>query len=484
MNPLASPQGRRPSLLGRMLKGFAAVLLLAWSLLIAREVYDVKVSQQRYAKADNEHLARGVLLLIEPLKDLPPQRLAEALAAHERLRHDFWQAKGYNAPWALMQIWLDGRQVHADTPALRSARPAELTPPPALPEDRDWNQVQVGSADGRLLIRRWQEVPGYWHFSNTGMAYYARPLLMSLPLLLLPAWLILRRGLRPLRQIGHQIEHRDARDLTPLPDTPYAELAPVVDAVNRLMARLSQRLNWEREFLVDAAHELKTPLAVIEANAYRLQCAAPQPAAALAREGLHEGVQRITHTVHQLLSLMRSGADAAAASEAQSRRDFAALLRDRLALLAPLAHRRGVELELQGPEQAGLKLDREGMASLLDNLIDNAIKYAATQVLVRLEGSEAAGWRLSVCDDGPGIPPQLHAKVFERFYRLPGQEQPGSGLGLAIVEQVAARHHATIALGTGLDGRGLGVTLVFAPDPGSAQLQHQAGLARQPVALA
>ena len=460
------------SLLGRMLKGFAALLLLAWSLLIAREVYDVKLAQQRYARAENEQLARGLLLLLDALKDQPPARLAQALADQEQLRQDYWRAKGYEAPWSLMQIWLDGRPLQ--------------TAPPELPDAREWNQVRLASADGRLTIRRWQEVPGYWHFSNTGLAYYTRPLLLCLPLLLLPAWLVLRRGLRPLHQIGQQIEGRDARDLRPLPDTPYRELAPVVEAVNRLMARLSQRLGREREFLVDAAHELKTPLAVIEANADRLLRAAPQAAAASAREGLHEGVQRIAHTVHQLLSLMRSDAESATHGEDQSRRDLAALLGDRLALLAPLAHRRGIELELQAPDQAWLPLAREGMATLLDNLIDNAIKYAASQVLVRLEGSETAGWRLVVSDDGPGIPPELHAKVFERFYRQPGQDQPGSGLGLAIVEQVALRHQARIRLGPGLRGQGLALSLSFAPAVGrsSAQLQHQAVPVGEPQALA
>jgi two-component system sensor histidine kinase QseC len=476
-----SARPRRRSLLGRMLKGFAAALLLAWSVLIVREVYDVRLTQQRYAMADNESRARHLLLLIEPLKDLPPQRLAAALAAQEQLRHNYWWTLGYSAPWAPLQIWLDGRQVHADGPGLQSAQPADLTPAPALPADRAWHYIQVRSDDDRVVIRRWQEAPGFWHFSNTGMAYYTRPLLLCLPLLLLPAWLILRRGLRPLRQIGREIERRDAKDLAPLPDTPYAELAPVVEAVNRLMARLTQRLTREREFLVDAAHELKTPLAVIEANADRLLRAAP--AATEAREGLHVGVQRITHTVHQLLSLMRSGSESAADGSELSRQDLVALLRDRLALLAPLAHRQGVELELRGPEEAWLPLAREGMASLLDNLIDNAIKYGAAQVLVSLEGGARSGWRLSVADDGPGIPAHLQAKVFERFYRLPGQDQPGSGLGLAIVEQVAARHRASIGLGPGLGGRGLGVTLEFAADP-SAQLHHQAGLAGQPVAVA
>ncbi|MGN6828292.1 ATP-binding protein [Paucibacter sp. M5-1] len=472
---------KRRTLLGRMLTGFALVLLLAWCLLIAFEVYEVKVLQQRYSKAENDSRARGLLLLAESLRDRP-QQLAQAIETQEQLRHQYWWTLGYSAPWIHLQMWVDGRQVYACSPPLRSAQAAELTPPPTLPPDRGWSYVQVRSDDDRVVIRRWQERPGTWHFSNAGMVHYTRPLLMSLPLLLLPAWLILRQGLRPLRAIGRQIERRDAKDLAPLPDTPYAELAPVVDAVNRLMARLSRRLSREREFLVDAAHELKTPLAVIEVNADRLLRAAP--AAAQAREGLHEGVQRITHTVHQLLSLMRSGAESETEGNALSRQDLAALLRDRLALLAPLAHRQGVELELQGPDEAWLQLAREGMASLLDNLIDNAIKYGAAQVLLRLDGSEAEGWRLSVSDDGPGIPPALHAKVFERFYRLPGQDQPGSGLGLAIVEQVAARHRAAISLGPGLGGRGLGVTLEFAPSPASAQLHHQAGLVRKPVTVA
>ncbi|MEJ6000902.1 ATP-binding protein [Paucibacter soli] len=446
------------SLFKRALLAFYAVVLGAWCAMLASEVYDVKVVQARNGQAWNQVWAEHVRLQARLWAD-QPARLQAVLAELERLRAQEWQQMGYEPPIILLQVWRGGALIH------RFASPAIARRPPPdetlHASDPAWLYVELADAGQGLLIRRWQEVPGDWHLGLNGLAYYARPLFYSLPLVMGLAWLLLRRGFRPLRRIGRQIAQRSAQDLAPLPASPYVELAPVVDGVNTLLLQLRERQQREREFLLDAAHELKTPLAVIQLNAEALAAAADAPRAAAARARLDEGVRRATHTVHQLLSLSRSAGD----GRPEPRElDLVTLARDRIVLASQLARQRGIEIELHAPEQALLPMHRESMAALIDNLLDNAVKYAPAGSRVEVAiGAAAPGLTLSVSDQGPGIPAALRAKVFERFFRLPDQDQPGSGLGLAIVERAATLHGASVQLDDGPDGRGLCASIVLRP---------------------
>lgn len=449
----------RRSLFKRTLGAVFAVIFLTWIGLMARELIDIGWLQSRNGQAENQLWAHLTRAQVHDKLDAP-QAIAAALADLDQLRHAEWKQKGHRAPLSLVQIWHQGRLIGQLDPTLKDRR----SPPreDLYASDDKWLYAEANAPEQELIIRRWQEKPGDWHFSLTGLSYYARPLLYGLPLVMLPVWLLFRRGFGPLRRIGQQIAQRSAKDLSPLPASPYVELAPVVNSVNALMARLQQRLEREREFLLDAAHELKTPLAVIQLNAEALQ---PRGAEATDRcvgasARLNEGVKRATHTVHQLLALARSGGDQENVDLIEH--ELVALTRDRIVLAAELAHQRGIEVELHAPEECWLRLHRESMGSLIDNLVDNAVKYspAGSQVQVRI-AEEADCVRLSVIDQGPGIPEHLHQKVFERFFRLPGHEQAGSGLGLSIVERAAAQHGATVRLGPGLDGRGLGVSIEF-----------------------
>jgi two-component system sensor histidine kinase QseC len=223
------------------------------------------------------------------------------------------------------------------------------------------------------------------------------------------------------------------------------------------MRRLSERLAREHEFLADAAHELKTPLSVVQINAHLLEGAADATQRTEAGAGLREGVARATHAVHQLLAFER--ARQASTDAPLQELDLAALLRERVAVAAPLALQRGVDIELRASAAAILPLHRESMAALLDNVVGNAIKYSPGGA--RVDVCLDAGPCITVTDQGPGIAPALRARVFERFYRVPGQDQAGSGLGLAIAERAAARNGARIALDGGPDGRGLAVRIAF-----------------------
>jgi two-component system sensor histidine kinase QseC len=316
-----------------------------------------------------------------------------------------------------------------------------------------------------IVVERSHEVDDEWMFSIGGVGFLLSSTIFSLPLLLIPAWLIVGIGLRPLRSIASSIAQRSDADLTPLPDSTYRELSPLVDAINGLMARLSQRIEHEHEFLTDAAHELKTPLAAIQINAHVLLSRAGSEMAERCAEpaaGLRGGVARATHTVHQLLALERARAEPQA-DHPRPQTDVAEFVRDRVAAAAHLAVQRNIEIEFHAAADGSVPLHLESMASAVDNLISNAIKYSPqdSRIAVRLNRIGHI-YRLAVADQGPGVAPDLRDKVFERFYRVPGQEQSGSGLGLAIAERGAARNGGIIVLSDGEGGRGLTATIEFA----------------------
>jgi len=460
----AGPPAHR-SLFKRSLGAVFAVIFLTWAALIARELIDIGLLQSRNGQAENQLWAE--LAKAQALHHLErPAELRPALEALEQLHRAEWRQKGHRPPFHLLQVWQQGRLLLRLDPDLRG-RDRSLPQVQVYASDERWLYAEASEPEQGLIVRRWQEKPGDWHFSLAGFSYYARPLLYGLPLLVLPVWLLFRLGFAPLQRIGQQISQRSAKDLSPLPDSPYVELAPLVNAVNSLMARLQLRLDREREFLLDAAHELKTPLAVVKLSAESLHQGQDAERRAQAAQRLHQGVDRATHTVHQLLALARSGADAL--DMAQREHELVALVSDRVVLANPMALSRGVELELQAPEECWLRLNRESVGALIDNLVDNAIKYSPPggHVLVRISDSPEAVL-LEVLDQGPGIPAELQTKVFERFYRIPGQEQHGSGLGLAIVERAAAQHGARVQLGVGLDGLGLAVSVRFVRQAGAA----------------
>ncbi len=467
--PAAAARPAHRSLFRRSLGAVFAVIFLTWAALIARELIDIGLLQSRNGQAENQLWAELAKLQALPRLD-QPQALEARMAELDGLLRDEWRHKGHRPPFYLLQVWHEDRLLLRRDPDL-SGRDRSPPQERVYASDSRWLYAEASEPEQGLIVRRWQEKPGDWHFSLAGFSYYARPLLYGLPLLILPVWLLFRLGFAPLQRIGQQISQRSAKDLSPLPDSPYVELAPLVNAVNSLMARLQLRLEREREFLLDAAHELKTPLAVVKLSAEALDSGQDAERRAASAQRLHQGVDRATHTVHQLLALARSGADAL--DMAQREHELVALVSDRVVLASPMALSRNVELELQAPEECWLSANRESLGALIDNLVDNAIKYSPNggHVLVRISDTPEAVL-LEVLDQGPGIPAELQAKVFERFYRIPGQEQHGSGLGLAIVERAAAQHGARVQLSPGLEGRGLGVAVRFPRAGGAASGTH------------
>jgi signal transduction histidine kinase len=278
-------------------------------------------------------------------------------------------------------------------------------------------------------------------------------MLIAFPLVLVPVWIAVRRGLQPLRTLSDRIAARGPDDLSPLGVAPrHAELQPLAGALDRLLDQLRHRLARERGFVQDAAHELRTPLAVMSAQAHVLVMATDPDERAQAGNRMLHAMARASHMIEQLLAMANiDDGKPAAPGEV----DVAELVRTELALLAPVALARHIDLVLDAPDTLRWRLDLHAFQAILHNLVNNAIAYIPAHgrihVGLRCDGAELA---LAVADDGPGIPPGERALVFERFYRGAGHDMPGAGLGLAIVREAAARLGGSIGLAEGIDAKG------------------------------
>ncbi|MBB1633879.1 sensor histidine kinase [Cupriavidus sp. UME77] len=276
-------------------------------------------------------------------------------------------------------------------------------------------------------------------------------------------WFGVRRGLRPLHRLSATVAERGADDLAPLEqkDLP-AEMKPLVEAINQYVARLHRMLLARKRFFADAAHQLKTPLAIMQAQS---------ELALRERDGdrilrhlrpLHDTVRHAAKGVQQLLSLSRLEPDSGYAPALLPLR-LDTLARDVALEWAPVARAGQVDLGFEADAPVQVLGQAELLQELAGNLVDNAIRYAGpgAQVTVRVAGPENQPL-LQVVDSGPGVPDDERDKVFQRFYR--GESTPaqdGSGLGLPIVRQIARAHGATVALEE-TPGGGLTVSVHFA----------------------
>lgn len=437
--------------------GFSAVIVLVALGGFLYVAWEARETQRSRTAIENSAHARELLMHLAEIAD-SPQRMRDTAASLEVVREEMFRLLDYHSH-VRVRVWQRDALIYNSMPALPDALPL----PGTAHEGNAWVRAVERDAQAGLVVERSHEVDDRWMVSFTGVLFLLRANIFSLPLLLLPAWFIIRIGLQPLRAFAAAIEARSDQDLTPLPLSTYRELSPLVASINHLMARLRQRIEHEHEFLSDAAHELKTPLAAIHINAHLLQnrgADASHHAEASAR--LRDGVARANHLVHQLLSLERARSDASD-DTAQPVLSLETLVRDRLAAAAPLAVQRGIEIDFHADAPCDRPLHQETAWALVDNLISNAIKYSPEngRIAVQLQPRADGGCALSFSDQGPGIAEDLRQRVFERFYRIPGQAQGGSGLGLAIAERAAARHGASIRLDAGPDGRGLLVTVDF-----------------------
>jgi two-component system sensor histidine kinase QseC len=287
------------------------------------------------------------------------------------------------------------------------------------------------------------------------------PVVLTLPLAALLIWVGVGRGLMPLHRLAGEIENRTPQSLSPVEvlDTP-AELRPLTNSLNHLLGRLNEALESERRFTANAAHELRTPLAGLKAQAQFALRATEEGERQQALRQIVVGVDRATHLVSQLLTLARVDPDSVAAGHIDV--DLAAVAASAAAELAPWALERQIDVVVDDDNRGRVRGDASALAIMIRNLVDNAIRYTPpggqVTVAVRTAGD---GVTLAVMDTGPGIPAVERAHAFERFWRGAGHSAPGCGLGLSIVQRIAALHGADIRLGAPAAGPGLLVEVRF-----------------------
>ena len=303
------------------------------------------------------------------------------------------------------------------------------------PEDLPGFEIQVAET----TIRRDRLT---LHLLRGVLVPQAFVLILSIPLI----WFGISRGLRPLEALRRRITQRSAQDLDAIPiDSSPRELLPLITALNDLLLRFRAVQEEQRRFMADAAHQIKTPLAVLTAEIDLALSDTSCPCARPTYNRLQKATSRLTHLVSQLLALAHSEANA---GKTHVLFDLSELAREVTGDFVAAAARRRIDLGFEGTDQAipvwgNVTLVKEAMK----NLVENALKFTPEGGTVTTS-ARAFPPVFAVADSGPGIPEAELPLIFQRFHRAPeSSTTEGSGLGLAIVQEVARKHGAVVTVG-------------------------------------
>lgn len=437
----------RPTLVRRVFLALLVAFSLVWIVLLGRDFLQAKDADAFDARI--RAVGDNLLASIAPLDS--DTYAGAVVASNAALINEGYRDN--RLPDVLMELRdAGGARVYVSPRAAR----ADLQGPPGSFTDGSVNGQPYRRYHGRH--GRWSLTVAAprldtWSMFRLMSGSLTLDMLIAFPFVLVPVWIAVRRGLRPLRSLSDRIAARGPDDLSPLGVAPrYAELQPLAGALDRLLDQLRHRLARERGFVQDAAHELRTPLAVMSAQAHVLVMATDPGEREQAGRRMIHAMNRASHMIEQLLDMANIDDGKQVVPDEF---DVAELVRTDLALLAPAALARHIDLVLDAPDALRCRLDLHAFQAILHNLVTNAIAYIPEHGRVHVALRDAgAALALAVADDGPGIPPGERALVFERFYRGAGHDTPGAGLGLAIVREAAARLGGGVALEDGIDGKG------------------------------
>lgn len=327
-------------------------------------------------------------------------------------------------------------------------------------EGRQWRVFSAWDREHEQLVHVGERVEARHAIAREMLEASLAPLLFAVPVLALLVWFAVQRGVKPVDRLADEVGRRASSRLDPLTVTSVPpELRPLLDRLNALFGEVSRAMEHERRFTADAAHELRTPLAAIRAQAQVALGTSDGGDRDVVLRKVMAGCDRAARLVDQLMTLARLDAAPTSAPDVVL---FTALVTDVVATAAPDAMRRGIDVAFSGPPDVQLDGHPALLQILARNLVDNAIRYTPDggRVVVSVE-KRAGEVVLSVVDSGTGIPEPERARVMERFYRMAGSRSDGSGLGLSIVGRVAAVHGATVAISDGPGGRGTAIRVSF-----------------------
>ena len=403
---------------------------------------------------------------IGDLQDLQLKQLAYSTRIDDLLRG---RQPGFESPDTprgagvteiVTQIWdRNGVLAYWSQPGLGLPIPAEEGYTTVRNNGRDWRVYTLVQGTHALQVAQSQDERDA--IATQTALRTLIPVLGFIPLFGALIWFGVGRGLAPLDTMSRAVAKRRPDAMAPLNERDMPEeLRPLAASLNDLLTRLDAALASQRRFTADAAHELRTPLAALKLQLDLARRARDVPARTAAYDDLDAGVSRASHLVYQLLTLARVEPEALAARATDV--DLNTLAKEAIVSRAALAAAKGVDLGLAREVPAVVRGDAATLATLLSNLLDNALRYTPSggrvDVSLDREGDHTI---LSVADTGPGIPKDERERVLDRFYRSATTAEPGSGLGLSIVKRIAEAHHATLEFDAPEQGTGLVVRVVF-----------------------
>ncbi len=330
-------------------------------------------------------------------------------------------------------------------------------------EGKSWRVYYLQSPSGEWLVASGQRAKERDDLVLSLTASQIAPWLLVLPALLAAmAWAV-RRAISPVNQLAAELQGRDANDLRRIPDhAAPTELKPLLGAMNGLFRRIEETLDRERRFTADAAHELRTPLAVLRAQWDVVRRSGGEAERAQAEAKLSLGLERLDRLVTQMLALSRLESPLEAASQLSMATSvqWEPIVEQAVSDCLALAERRHIELACDWPPQGAQPMPMRGddqlLTVLLRNLLDNAVRYAPQGSLVTLRIAED---HLEIENDGEPLSADQFSRLGERFHRAAGQQEVGSGLGVSIVRRIAALHGLEPTFSPRADGRGMKVVL-------------------------
>lgn len=418
----------------RVLALALAAVALAW--LVAAGLAYVRVRHEADELLDGYLVQTAAILQARTSDDVDESELEHAPELHRYARR------------VVFQLWDGGRtlKLHSANAPDRRLSPRDDGFDDVTIDGRRYRVFATFDRDRRMLVQVAEER----HVRDEIVAGVGRslalPLLVALPVLAVALWLAVSTGMRPLARLSREIRARDPDNLAPMPAAPVAELGPLVDGINHLLARVRTSLEHERRFNADAAHELRTPIAGVRVQAQVARDAVDPAQRERALAQVVDGCDRASRLVGQMLTLARL--DPLQVVPAERRCDLADVGREAVAQRAQQAVEREIDLGFEDTaERSSVRGEAPLLAILVGNLLDNALRYTPPggRVVVAVRDAADGAVRLEVADTGPGIAPDARARLGERFFRPLGNDVPGSGLGLSIVRRVAELHAATLA---------------------------------------
>ncbi|WKZ85447.1 ATP-binding protein [Ralstonia pickettii] len=456
---------RPRSLQGRLLLLVLGAVAGLWLVTALITWYD---TQDEIDQLLDSHLAQAGALLV--------MQHAQTLDEDDESSHDLPVQHRY-APKVAFQVFHDGKLgVHSanapNQPMVTSGEHIASGFSTVQIEGYTWRVFAMQGVHKNIQVYVGERIDSRTAILTAILRNMLWPMALALPSLALAVWWAVKRGMLPLRRLGNTLAKRDPRALDPvrMPHAPV-EMTPMLDALNTLFVRIQVMIDAERRFTADAAHELRTPIAAIKAQAQVAMAAEDDATRRHALLGTLEGCDRAAHLVDQLLLLSRLEANAGVSIEPI---DLGALARQVMADIAPMAFGKRQHIELESPECCMVTGNRALLASLARNLIDNAIRYSPAEAHIVVTVANRNG-RAVLCveDSGPGLPPSEQDRLGERFFRVAGTEQSGSGLGWSIVRRIAAVHGASVTVDRSPGLGGLRVDVIWSNLEPSVSGTHQ-----------